>query len=106
MITRIRNANQIKSRLVYILESNLTLSIVKILKSEGFIENFEVIHQRVFFKKVICVYLKFKGFGQKPYINCITRISKPGVRVYTNSSNIPKVLGGIGIAVLLLLILN
>lgn len=104
-ITRIRNANLVKSRNVYILKSNLTVSIIKILKSEGFIDSFEFLkvhslNQKVSSKEIICVHLKFKGFNQKPYINFIKRISKPGVRVYVSWSNLPKVLGGIGVAVL------
>lgn len=104
VITRIRNANLVRSRIVYILKSKLTVSIIQILKSEGFIDSFEFVkvislNKSTHCRELICVHLKFRDFNRSPYINCIKRVSKPGVRVYVNSSNVPKVLGGIGIAV-------
>ena len=103
-ITRIRNAIQIKSRDVLILKSKLTKEICRILKQEGFIESFEengpkdLINNKQL-TKFIYIRLKYKGIKQKPCITNLKRISKPGLRVYTNSKNIPRVLGGIGVAV-------
>lgn len=104
MLTRIRNGNSVKSRNVIIKRSNLAVNIAQILKNEGFIESFEEIGEVIltetgFVHKYISVCLKYKGIKQKPYITQLKRISKPGLRVYVNQKNVPKVLGGIGIAV-------
>nr|YP_009144910.1 ribosomal protein S8 [Euglenaria anabaena]AKJ83357.1 ribosomal protein S8 [Euglenaria anabaena] len=105
MLTRIRNSNMRKSRTVIIKRTKLTLSIADILKKEGFIEFFEevgdvILIENGFFHKYILITLKYNnGFKQKPYITHLKRISKPGLRVYVNKK-IPKVLGGIGVAVL------
>ena len=104
LITRIRNANCVKAEGVLVLRTKLTVSIVKILKEEGFIDHLEEVyipvkHQKVA-KKYLLLSLKYKGVKQKPYITALKRISKPGLRVYVSKSNIPKVLGGIGIAVI------
>lgn len=104
MLTRIRNANFVKSRDVIINRSNLAVNIAQILKKEGFIESFEeigevVLTERGFVHKYVSVCLKYKGIKQKPYITGLKRISKPGLRVYVNQNSVPKVLGGIGIAV-------
>lgn len=84
--------------------TKLTLNIADILKKEGFIESFEetgdvVLIENGFFHKDILITLKYGGVKQKPYITQLKRISKPGLRVYVNKKNIPKVLGGIGVAV-------
>lgn len=102
MITRIRNANLIKARYVYIPNTNLTLGITKILKSEGLIQAFEVgsKNENVGLNQDICIFLKYKGLKKIPYITKLKRISKPGIRVYVNRNNIPKVLSGIGIAII------
>jgi len=104
LITRIRNANCVKAEGVLVLRTKLTVSIVKILKEEGFIDHLEEVdipvkHQKVA-NKYLLLSLKYKGVKQKPYITALKRISKPGLRVYVSKSNIPKVLGGIGIAVI------
>lgn len=104
LITRIRNANCVKAEGVLVLRTKLTVSIVKILKEEGFIGHLEEVdipvkHQKVA-NKYLLLSLKYKGVKQKPYITALKRISKPGLRVYVSKSNIPKVLGGIGIAVI------
>nr|YP_009503375.1 ribosomal protein S8 [Euglena clara]AXA45479.1 ribosomal protein S8 [Euglena clara] len=105
MLTRIRNAILVKSRKVIILRTNLTLNIASILKKEGFIESFEeygdvFLTEKTCVQKYILIVLRYKGVKQKSYITSLKRISKPGLRVYINYKNIPKVLGGIGIAVL------
>lgn len=104
MLTRIRNAVLVKSRTVNIVRTNVNYEIAKILKREGFIESFEehgeaFLTEKGFVKQKIRITLKYKGEKQKPYISHLKRISKPGLRVYVNSRNIPKVLGGIGVAV-------
>jgi small subunit ribosomal protein S8 len=97
MITRIRNASIIKESTVNILCSKMTLKIAEILKNEGFIESFDLKSKE---KKIfISIKLKYKGLQQHPYIANLYRVSKPGLRVYTKSSLIPKVFGGIGIAI-------
>ncbi len=104
MITRIRNANLRKSRKVDVLRTNLTVSIALILKQEGFIESFEesgsvFLKEKGILYKYISIVLKYKGVKQKPYITGIKKISNPGLRVYVNQSCVPRVLGGVGIAV-------
>lgn len=104
MITRIRNASLVKSQNVIVFRTKLNVNICRILQEEGFIESFEefgdvLFTETGFFHKFILVNLKYKGLKQKPYITCIKRISKPGFRVYVNQNNIPRVLGGIGVAV-------
>lgn len=104
MIVRIRNAIMVKSREVIINRSNLVLNIVKVLKNEGFLDSYEecgdvFVSKNGFVHSNIRIVLKYKGTKQKPYITNIKRVSKPGFRVYTSYKNIPKVMGGIGIAV-------
>lgn len=104
MLTRIRNANFVKSRSVVILRTKLTFSICQILKQEGFINSFEefgdiVFTETGFFHKFILVTLRYKGIKQRPYITSLKRVSKPGFRIYVNQNNVPKVLGGVGVAV-------
>lgn len=105
MLTRIRNASMRKSRTVIVRRTKLTVNIADILKKEGFIESFEevgnvILVEQGFFHKDILINLKYNGPKQKPYITQLKRISKPGLRVYVNKKNIPRVLGGIGVAVL------
>lgn len=99
MLTRIRNAGLIKSPIVYVLQTNMTLSIVKILKQEGFIDSYEidVTYSNL---KCLCINLRYKDLNrQKFYITKMIRISKPGLRVYKTSSSLSKILGGIGVAI-------
>lgn len=104
MIVRIRNAIMVKSREVTVIRSNLVLEIIKLLKAEGFLDSYEecgdlFVSNNGFVYSNIRIVLKYKGTKQKSYITNIKRVSKPGFRVYTNCKNIPKVMGGIGIAV-------
>jgi len=98
MLTRIRNANQVKHQIVQIPKTNMCLSIASILKDEGFIENFETYNENSF--NYILISLKYKEKIRKPVISKIKRISKPGLRVYVNSKNLPKILGNLGIAII------
>lgn len=105
MLTRLRNSNFVKSRKVNVIRTNLVLDILNILKSEGFIDSFDntgdlSLSEKSFVSKYVSVNLRYKGVKQKPYITQLKRISKPGLRVYVSKSNIPRVLGGIGVAVL------
>ena len=95
MLTRIRNANLAKHNTVKIPFSKIKESLANILKSEGYINNFEVKEEGT--KKDIIVSLKF--MHGEAVIKGLKRISKPGRRVYTSVESLPKVLGGLGIAI-------
>ena len=98
MITSIRNANLRRTKVVQIPATNTTRDIGKILLREGFMESFRE-HQED--KNYFLVFtLKYRGKKKKPQITILRRISKPGLRIYSNHKEIPKVLGGIGIAIL------
>jgi len=97
MITRLRNANLVKTKYVFIPKTKLTIQIAKILCAEGYVESFEEIEPLPLYLRVT---LKYKGKKQDPYLTKLMRVSKPGLRVYVNRNEIPKVLGGIGIAIL------
>nr|YP_009396044.1 ribosomal protein S8 [Dasya naccarioides]ARW65230.1 ribosomal protein S8 [Dasya naccarioides] len=98
MLTRIRNANLAKHQIVQITSTKLTKNIIKVLKEEGFIYEFEEFGENI--KNNLIVSLKYKGKNKKPVITELQRISKPGFRVYANHKNLPKVLGGMGIAII------
>lgn len=98
MLTRIRNANQVKHQIVQIPLTKMAVAIAQILKDEGFIEDFETYNKNLF--KYLLIYLKYKEKLRKPVISKIERISKPGLRIYTNSKNLPKVLNNLGIAII------
>jgi small subunit ribosomal protein S8 len=95
MITSIRNANLGKIKNVQVPATNTTRDIAKILLREGFIEDF-VDNQ----KNVLILNLKYRGKRKKAYITTLRRISKSGLRIYSNHKEIPKVLGGMGIVIL------
>jgi small subunit ribosomal protein S8 len=98
MLTRIRNANQVKHQIVQIPRTKICIAIASILKEEGFIEDFELYNEGKF--NYLLISLKYKEKSRKPVICKIERISKPGLRVYVNSKNLPKVLGNLGIAII------
>nr|QWW92307.1 ribosomal protein S8 [Rhaphidolejeunea foliicola] len=97
MITSIRNANLGKIKTVQIPATNATKDIAKILLREGFIENF-IYNQPN--ENILMLNLKYQGKKKKSYITTLRRISKPGLRIYSNHKEIPKVLGGMGIVIL------
>lgn len=97
LITRIRNANRAGHEKTDIPMSRTKESIVQILKREGFINNYRVIEEKPV--SIIRVYLRY-GEDKKSYLTGIKRISRPGLRHYVDRSNVPKVMGGIGIAIL------
>ena len=93
MLTRTRNANQNRSKEVAMPTSKIKLDIATILKDEGFIEEFKVD------KNILTLTLKY-GQGKERVITGLKRISKPGLRVYAKVDEIPKVLNGLGIAII------
>jgi small subunit ribosomal protein S8 len=95
MITRIRNAHLVQKQDVFIPTTKMTLKVAEILQQEGFIQSFEETDTNQ-----IQISLRYKESKAQPYITKLIRISKPGLRVYTNKNEIPKVLGGIGIALI------
>ncbi len=97
LLTRIRNASAVNHDRVVIPASNLKLRIVNLLLEEGFIRNFKIIKDEK--QDMICVYLKYTT-GQRPVITEITRISKPGRRMYVKAKNLPRVRSGLGVAIL------
>lgn len=97
VLTRIRNANMVKHQIVQIPSTKMSLDIISILKTEGFIEDFETYNENS--RKFLLVSLKYKGKQRKPVIAKIERISKPGLRVYTKAKKLPKVLNNLGIAI-------
>ena len=98
MLTRIRNANMVKHQIVQIPSTKMSLAITEILKEEGFIEDFENYNESE--KKYLLISLKYIGKLRKPVICKIERVSKPGLRVYTNSKKLPRVLDDLGIAII------
>jgi small subunit ribosomal protein S8 len=97
MLTRIRNANLVGHEKVEVPGSNIKRAVAEILKNEGFIRDSEFISDDK--QGVIRLFLKY-GKGQERVITGLKRISKPGLRVYVPHDNIPRVLGGLGIAIL------
>lgn len=97
MLTRIRNASAARHEEVEMPSSRMKLDIAAILKREGFIADFEVVKGGSF--DTLKLRLKY-GPNREQLINGIKRISKPGLRVYTKKSEMPRVLGGLGIAII------
>jgi len=97
MLTRIRNANAMRYAEVSVPASNLKVSLAKILKDEGFIEDYKLMEDNV--QGTILLTLKY-GQNKERVITGLKRISKPGLRVYAKASEVPKVLNGLGIAVI------
>lgn len=97
MLTRIRNANSTIKESVDVPASNIKESIAQLLKEEGFILDYKVVD--TYPQNTLRLYLKYGDDGEK-VISGLKRISKPGLRVYVKKDEIPKVLGGLGIAVL------
>jgi small subunit ribosomal protein S8 len=98
MLTRIRNANMVKHQIVQIPATKMSIAIAEILKDEGFIEDFESYEENT--RKYLLISLKYMGKARKPVICKLERVSKPGLRVYSNSKKLPKVLDNLGIAIL------
>ena len=97
MLTRIRNANVARKETIEVPASNIKKAITQTLKEEGFIKNYEIIDDNK--QGIIKIYLKY-GPNKERVITGLKRISKPGLRVYAKKDEIPRVLGGLGIAVI------
>jgi small subunit ribosomal protein S8 len=96
LLTRIRNASQIRAEKVEIPASNLKESICRILKEEGFLKNYRKVVVKK--KATLRVFLKYDK-DQQPVVRGIRRVSKPSVRRYANAGSMPRVLGGLGVCV-------
>jgi len=98
MLTAIRNANMRALREVRVPHSNIKVEIARILKEEGFIEDYRVEGEK---KRDLVIIMKYKGKrGKDPVIEGIERVSKPGRRVYVGVDEIPRVRNGLGVAIL------
>ena len=97
MLTVIRNANRGKKEKVDIPASKLKMEIIKIFKNEGYIKNFKLIDEDQ--KSFIRVYLKYTPMGD-PVIHNLTRVSKPGLRIYRRKHEIPRVFNGFGTSII------
>ena len=97
MLTRIRNANSMGYEEVTVPASKLKVELARILKEEGFIKEYKVVSENV--EKNILLTLKY-GNRKERVITGLKRISKPGLRVYVKSDEVPKVLNGLGIAII------
>jgi small subunit ribosomal protein S8 len=98
LLTRIRNANIAKHHLVEVPSTKMTKNIIKILKEEGYIGDFQFLKEGI--EASIVISLKYVGKERRAVITKLERVSKPGIRVYTNSKNIPDVLGKLGIGII------
>lgn len=98
MLTRIRNANTAKHDTVDVPSSKMKVAIADILVNEGYIEKYDMVDDGNF--KNIRITLKYGSDKNEKIITGLKRISKPGLRVYAGKNDIPKVLGGLGIAIL------
>lgn len=97
MLTRIRNSCLVKHSTTVVPTTKMTLSIARVLQQEGFIDSFEEAGEGI--DKHLVLSLKYKGRNRQPIINTLKRVSKPGLRVYSNCKELPRVLGGIGVAI-------
>ncbi len=98
MLTRIRNANIAKHDTVDIPASKMKISIAEILLNEGYIRSYNVVEDGAF--KTIHIELKYGAGKSERIISGLKRVSKPGLRVYAGKEDLPKVLGGLGIAII------
>ena len=97
MLTRIRNASSAKHDTVDIPASNMKKAIAQILVDEGYVKNYQVIEDGK--QGVIRVTLKYQGPSKTPVLMGLRRVSKPGLRIYSSSEDMPKVMKGIGTAI-------
>ena len=96
MLTRIRNANDAKHATVDVPASNMKKAIADILLAEGYIKNFQIVEDGK--QGIIRITLKY-GAGKSKIIHGLRRVSKPGLRIYSNCEDMPKVMNGLGIAI-------
>jgi small subunit ribosomal protein S8 len=98
MLTRIRNASEKRHQTTNIPASRMSRSIAKVLQQEGFISEIAEAGEGV--QKHIVLSLKYSGKQKVPTIRSVQRVSKPGLRIYSNRRDLPKVLGGLGVAII------
>ncbi|MFM7450257.1 MAG: 30S ribosomal protein S8 [Leptolyngbyaceae cyanobacterium] len=98
MLTRIRNACMARHQTTQVPSTKMTRSIAQVLKAEGYIVDYEEVGEGI--NRHLVISLKYKGKNRQPIISTLTRVSKPGFRVYSNRKDLPRVLGGIGIAII------
>ena len=98
MLTRIRNATMVKHQIVQVPVTKMSFAIATILKQEGFISDFENYQEEN--KDYLLLSLKYLGKSRKSVISEIQRVSKPGLRVYSSSKQLPRVLDNLGIAII------
>jgi small subunit ribosomal protein S8 len=98
MLTRIRNANLARHQTTQVPSTKMTRNIAKVLREEGYIGDYEDVGEGS--KRNLVISLRYKGKNRQPIITTLKRVSKPGLRVYSNKKELPRVLGGIGIAII------
>lgn len=96
MLTRMRNAVMAKHESVLVPLSTIKLDIAKVLKDEGFIQDYEVLRSKP--QRMLKISLKYKDRGQS-FISALERVSKPGLRIYFKSREVPRLYGGMGVAI-------
>jgi len=97
MLTRIRNGLIGRHQYVLVPGSKMKIAIARILKEEGFLKDFEILRDNP--QRTLKIWLKYAN-GKEPVISGLRRVSKPGLRVYTGKRELPRVLGGLGLAIL------
>ncbi|KPQ40479.1 30S ribosomal protein S8 [Geitlerinema sp. P-1104] len=98
MLTRIRNSTLARHDTTQVPSTKMTRSIAQVLQDEGFISNFTEEGEGI--NRHIVISLKYKGKHRQPTIKKLKRVSKPGLRVYSNRKELPRILGGIGVAII------
>ena len=98
MLTRIRNANIAKHDVVDVPASRMKISIADILLNEGYIRSYDIVEENGF--KTIRIVLKYGAGKSERIISGLKRVSKPGLRVYAGKVDLPRVLGGLGVAII------
>ena len=98
MLTRIRNASMARHKITQVPATKMTRSIAAVLEAEGYVGTVEEDGEGI--NRVLKIALKYKGKQRRPIITTLKRVSKPGLRVYSNRRDLPRVLGGIGIAII------
>ena len=97
MLARIKNAHQARKSITSCYKSNLNMNVLSVLKDEGYIRDFKDVEVR---KGINSIQIDLKYYNGTPVIKNIRRVSKPGIRVYSKISDLPKTYGGLGISIL------
>ena len=97
MLARIKNAHQARKSITSCYKSNLNMNVLSVLKDEGYIRDFKDVEVR---KGINSIQIDLKYYNGTPVIKNIKRVSKPGIRVYSKISDLPKTYGGLGISIL------